>query len=365
MFRFKIIHLIKHRNGEQFSIFPQSDTWLFEPNHNTIIISSQDCQSNQIKFLARRGLFINGSTNPPVADANISLYTITMNNEHQQDFVDIDGQFMTLFLSTWTNSNGTFSFGPLPNTHSYHVVIHKSGHVFTRQSSSLYDFYSEKLASIRVQIKDVDDVFLSVTSSTNNMRRRTAITDTTGEVLFEDLQPGTYYLRPQLREYKFLPEDAHIELKSGDEIVSKFQAERIAFSCYGQVRSINNEPEFGLIIDAIGIEQCESVTRESAKTDINGQFRIRALQPGCHYHLQYRPNPSDLTQTEIIEIEPKNKIIEISDSDLYHAHLYTIKRPTDVDINVFVQTQAQFLNQLRVKFDSSCKIFFFYLEFLD
>ena len=291
-----------------------------------------------------------------------------MDNEHQQVFVDIDDQSMTLFLSTWTNADGTFRFGPLPNTHSYHVIIHKLGYVFTRQSSSLYDFYSEKLASIRVQIKDVDDVFLLLTSSTNNMRRRTAVIDSTGEVLFEDLQSGKYYLRPQLREYKFQPEDAHIELKSGDEIVSKFQAERIAFSCYGQVTSINNEPESGLIIDAIGIEQCESVTRESAKTDINGQFRIRALQPNCRYRLQYRSNPSDPAQTEIIEIEPKNKIIEISDSDLYHTHLYTIKRPTDVDINAFVQTQAQFLNQLRVKFNSNCKISFFLfvcLESLD
>jgi len=256
---------------------------------------------------------------------------------------------MILLLSSWTNSDGTYTFGPLSNTRSYYVVIQKSGYVFTRQSSSLYDFNSEKLASILVQIKDVDGVFLLLTSSTNNnMRRRTATTDSTGVVLFEDLQPGKYYLRPQLREYKFHPEDAQIEIKSGDEIISKFQAQRIAFSCYGQVTSLNNEPESGLIIDAQGIDQCESVTKESAKTDINGQFRLRALQPGCRYRLQYRSNPNELSQIEILQIEPKNKIIEIIDSDLYQIHLYTIKRPVDVDINVFVQTQTSFLNQLKV-----------------
>lgn len=256
---------------------------------------------------------------------------------------------MVLLLTSLTNADGTYAFGPLSNTRSYHVVTHKTGHVFTRRSSSLYDFNSEKLASILVQIKDVDGVFLLLTSSTNNMRRRTATTDSTGEVLFEDLQPGKYYVRPQLREYKFQPEDAEIEIKSGDEIISIFQSHRIAFSCYGQVTSLNNEPESGLIIDAHGIDQCESVTRESAKTDINGQFRLRALQPGCRYRLQYRSNPTESTgQTEIIQIEPKNKIIQIIDNDLHQIHLYTIKRPVDVDINVFVQTQTLFLNQLKV-----------------
>ena len=256
---------------------------------------------------------------------------------------------MNLLLSSWTNTDGTYTFGPLSNTRPYHVVIQKSGYVFTRKTSSLYDFNAEKLASILVQIKDVDGVFILLTSSTNSMRRRTATTDSTGEVLFDDLQSGSYYLRPQLREYKFQPEDAQIELKSGDEIVSKFQTHRIAFSCYGQITSINNEPESNLIIDAIGIEQCESVTRESAKTDMSGQFRLRALQPGCRYRLQYRSNPSESQQTEILQIEPKNKIIEVKDSDLYHIHLYTIKRPADVDINVFVQTPTQFLSQLKVK----------------
>lgn len=276
------------------------------------------------------------------------MYTVSTDKQNEES-IDVDGQSMTLFLSSWTNSEGKYSFGPLSNTRPYHVTIHKLGHVFTRKSSSLYDFNSEKLASILVQIKDVDGVFLLLTSSTNTMRRRTATTDSTGEVLFEDLQSGSYYLRPQLREYKFQPEDAQIELKSGEEFIAKFQAERIAFSCYGQVTSINNEPEFGLIIDAIGIDHCETATRESAKTDINGQFRLRALQPGCRYRLQYRSNPSDSTQIEILDIEPKNKIIEIFDTDVFDIHLYTIKRPTDADINVFVQTQTQFLNQLKVK----------------
>ena len=51
----------------------------------------------------------------------------------------------------------------------------------------------------------------------------------------------------------------------------------------------------------------------------------------------------------MLQIEPRNKIIEIVNNDVHHFHLYTIKRPSDVDINVFIQTQTQFLNQLKVK----------------
>ncbi|CAF1177713.1 unnamed protein product [Adineta ricciae] len=338
------------KNGEQFAIFPQSEVWLFEPDHQIIAISSDNCQANQVKFVARRGLFISGSTDPVVPDANVSLYTIATDKTKTDQTIDIDGQPMNLLLSTWTKSDGTYTFGPLSNDPSYHVVIQKTGHVFTRKSaSSAYDFKTEKLASILAQIKDVDGVFLLLTSSTNNMRRRTATTDSTGEVLFSDLQSGKYYLRPQLREYRFHPEDAHIDLASGAEVTAKFEVERVAFSCYGQVTSLNNEPETGLIIDAIGIEQCISATRESAKTDMNGQFRLRALQPGCRYQLQYRANPSEPTQIDVLQIEPRNKIIEIVDNDVQHIHLYTIKRPSDVDINVFIQTQTQFLNQLKVK----------------
>ena len=328
-------------------MFPRSDIWLFDPRDQTMSIA-ESCESNQVTFVARRGLFIDGSTHPPVAEANVTLYRAKLDTD-QDPSVDIDGQPMALLASSWTDADGTYRFGPLSNTRSYAVRIHKVGHVFTQQSSSSYKFNTEKLASILVRIKDVDGVFLLLTSSTNTMRRRTATTDSTGEVLFTDLQPGNYYIRPQLREYQFVPEDSQIELGSGDEIISSFDARRIAFSCFGQVTSINNEPEAGLIIDAVGIEQCEHVPRESAKTDLNGHFRLRALQPACRYRLQYRSTPSDShQQVETMHVEPKSQLIETIDADLHHVHLYTIKRPVDTDINVFVQTPTQFLNQLKV-----------------
>lgn len=49
------------------------------------------CQSNQVKFVARRALLIDGSTNPPVSNANVSLYRLSTKNDVEST-VDIDGQ---------------------------------------------------------------------------------------------------------------------------------------------------------------------------------------------------------------------------------------------------------------------------------
>lgn len=256
---------------------------------------------------------------------------------------------MVLLSSSFTDADGKYHFAPLSISNSYKIVLHKIGHVFTRQSSSQFDFHSEKLASIRVKIADVDGVFLLLTSSTNSMRRRTATTDSTGEVEFTDLQSGDYYLRPQLREYQIEPEDAQIQLKSGDDVRLEFQSRRTAFSCFGQITSINNEPEANLIVDALPVDRCESLAKESAKTDVNGQFRLRALQPNCGYRLQHRSNPSDSNQNEILALEPKNFFIDVQQCEVENVHLYTIKRTSDVDINVFIQTPTQILNQVKVK----------------
>ena len=301
-----------------------------------------------MKFVARRGLFIDGSTSPAVANANVSLYRLSTKSDVEAS-VEIEGQSMILLSSSFTDADGKYHFGPLSNRNTYKVVLHKTGHIFTRRPDSPFDFAAEKLASIRVKIGDVDGVFILLTSSTSSMRRRTATTDSTGEVEFTDLQSGDYYLRPQLREYQFEPEDAQIQLKSGDDVRLDFQTRRTSFSCFGQITSINNEPEANLIVDARPIDQCENLPRESAKTDVNGQFRLRALQPNCRYHLQYRSNPTDSQQNEILTLEPKNFVVEVQNGDVENVHLYTIKRSTDVDLNVFVQTSPQFLNQLKVK----------------
>lgn len=49
------------------------------------------------------------------------------------------------------------------------------------------------------------------------------------------------------------------------------------FSCYGQVTSLNGEPEPGVFVEALGQDSC-SMYQEESKTEANGNYRIRGLQ---------------------------------------------------------------------------------------
>lgn len=48
-------------------------------------------------------------------------------------------------------------------------------------------------------------------------------------------------------------------------------------SCYGQVTSLNGEPEPGVFVEALGQDSC-SMYQEESKTETNGNYRIRGLQ---------------------------------------------------------------------------------------
>ncbi|CAF1033174.1 unnamed protein product [Didymodactylos carnosus] len=340
------------KNGEHFTLLPQSETWLFEPKQASIIVSSEYCNSNLVKFIARRGLFITGQISPPVSEANVSIYSSLLSDgDLEQSTVELDGKQVYYLSSTLTDQNGEYTFGPLIDTRQYQIKIKKAGHVFS-STSNPYNFLVEKLAEIHVKLLDelneqpLDGVFILLTS-TNNYRQ-SSLTNKSGQVYFVDLKPGTYYIRPQMREYDFSPSDVHFDIKSGDYTEYVFRAKRTSYSCYGIITSLNNEPENGLIIDAVGLDQCDTL-RESAKSDIGGQFRLRALEPGCRYKLIHRVNPLDAQQSDIIQVEPAEKLIEISDADVENIHLYTLKRPTEVDLSVHVNTQTQFLPQLKVK----------------
>lgn len=60
---------------------------------------------------------------------------------------------------------------------------------------------------------------------------------------------------------------------------------RVAYSAYGSVTSLNGEPEVGLLVEVQGQEDPEGATlgcsdhQEEATTEENGNFRIRGLKP--------------------------------------------------------------------------------------
>ena len=65
--------------------------------------------------------------------------------------------------------------------------------------------------------------------------------------------------------------------------VSCKRGERVAFSCYGIVTSLNGEPESSVAIEAVGVGESCTEYQEESSSEANGQFRIRGLLPQCEY----------------------------------------------------------------------------------
>ena len=55
--------------------------------------------------------------------------------------------------------------------------------------------------------------------------------------MFQGLQPGTYYLKPLLREHSFDPPVAHLQLADGEQKEVALTAVRTAWGISGAVKS--------------------------------------------------------------------------------------------------------------------------------
>lgn len=56
-------------------------------------------------------------------------------------------------------------------------------------------------------------------------------------ILFQGLQPGTYYLKPLLREHSFEPLVADLRLEDGEQLELELTAVRTAWGVSGSVTS--------------------------------------------------------------------------------------------------------------------------------
>jgi hypothetical protein len=56
-------------------------------------------------------------------------------------------------------------------------------------------------------------------------------------IVFQGLQPGTYYLKPLLREHSFDPPVADVQLADGEQLDLQLTAVRTAWGVSGSVKS--------------------------------------------------------------------------------------------------------------------------------
>ncbi|KAL5020566.1 hypothetical protein ScPMuIL_003458 [Solemya velum] len=321
------------RSGEKLEFSVKSRELLFSPGKIETVIHGDTCPGEVAKFTGKRGMFIEGQISPALADVNITVVTM-------------DGALDP--VSIVTDGKGQFRIGPLHSNLQYEVMAEKDGYVLAREEGQLAKFKAYKLGEISVEVVAEADAPLSnvlLSLSGGRQYRSNNVTGDNGTMIFSFLTPGQYFLRPMMKEYKFEPASQMVDVLEGTTMKIKIVGFQVAYSGYGQVTSLNGEPEPGVIIEAVGQGNC-SVYQEESKTDQEGLFRIRGLEPKCTYDLHLKTG--DLNK-HIERAVPKSHLVTVEKADVTGMNIIAFRRMNQMDISGNIVTQQEYLSTLKIK----------------
>lgn len=320
------------RSGERLEISAKSKELLFSPSKSEVVIHGDTCAGEVVKFTGKRGVFINGQIKPALAGVSVTV-------------VAMDDSMAPIVMET--AESGTFSVGPLHSGKEYSVSAEKTGYVLVKEEGQTASFKAYKLGQVSVKVlnekgEPLWNVLLSL--SGERQYRSNNVTSDDGTINFIGLSPGEYFLRPMMKEYKFAPASQTIEVVEGTTKEITIKGLRVAYSCYGSVTSLNGEPEQGIIVEAVGTGTCGNFQEES-KTEPDGSYRIRGLQPNCTYSIHLK---NDVNR-HIERAAPKSQDVTVVDKDFTDVSIIAFRRVNQMDISGNVITQEEHLPSLKVK----------------
>lgn len=249
---------------------------LFYPTQQHVAVTQDGCQSSIPPFAGRLGMYIEGSVSPPLNGVVVKI--IAAGDSQSAPLKQGD-----LALETTTGTDGLYVAGPLYDDIRYSIEASKPGyHV---KQAGPHSFSCQKLGQISVRIysrEDANEPFPSVLLSLSGEDgyRNNTVSGVGGVFVFGDLFPGSFYLRPLLKEYAFSPPAEAIELGSGESKEVVFHATRVAYSAMGVVTLLSGQPKEGVSVEA----RAESKgLYEETVTDSTGFYRLRGLLPDTYY----------------------------------------------------------------------------------
>ncbi|XP_041372550.1 nodal modulator 1-like [Gigantopelta aegis] len=320
------------RTGEKLEISIQSKELLFYPAQLTVTIMGDACPGEVATSQGKRGVFITGEVKPALEGVTI---TVTANSSAKP----------TVFT---TDSSGKFRIGPLHRDVQYEVTATKDGYQLTREDGPLYNFRAFKLGQVSVQVVDDEKkplIAVLLSLSGGNQYRSNNLTAADGKMIFMALSPGQYFLRPMMKEYRFEPPSQMLDVQEGSTKQLTIKGSRVAFSCYGKVTSLNGEPEQGLLVEAVGQDGC-SMYLEESKTEADGRYRIRGLEPKCVYEVKLK---SGEMNTHVERTVPKSRIVMIENKDLVEMNIIAFRRMSQVDVSGNIVTPIEHLPTIKIR----------------
>ena len=319
--------------GEELSFHPSSEEFLFDPEVIHIFVD-HTCHVDKVSFEATSGFFLKGQITPPVAGVKIEIKAPKLQNQKQS--------FAT------TNDKGFYKIGPLPGEEKYEITAEKEGYIFEKDASKTEgSFISKKLAAIVVYVNDDSDQELNgvVISVSGGQKYRSNTLTKAGAANFLSLSPGEYFVKPQLKEYEFLPKHQLITIKEGETAQVLFKAERIAFSIFGKTVSLNGEIESGIPLRARALTKAEALHApreceghsEEATSEPNGEFRFRGLKPGCEYFIGLQNE----IKNDIEKLIPTVTFIEMKKKDAHVPNPIVAMRAVEImDLSLKITDEA-------------------------
>ncbi|XP_004288537.1 PREDICTED: nodal modulator 1 [Fragaria vesca subsp. vesca] len=302
---------------------------LFYPRQHYVVVNNDGCQAMIPTFDGRLGLYIKGSVSPPLSDVHIKI--IAAGDSHIAQLKEGE-----LVVETATATDGSFVGGPLYDDITYNVEASKLGYHLKQVGP--HSFSCQKLGQIAVDIYSKDDarelipsVLLSL--SGDDGYRNNSVSGAGGAFLFSNLFPGTFYLRPLLKEYAFSPPSQAIDLGSGESKEAIFQATRVAYSAMGVVALLSGQPKEGVLIEA----RSESKGfYEETVTDSSGSYRLRGLLPDTTYVIKVVQRDG-LGSSEIERASPDSVPVKVGYEDIKGLDFLVFEQPDKTILSCHVE----------------------------
>ncbi|CAI5491840.1 unnamed protein product [Closterium sp. Naga37s-1] len=356
-------------------VFPPPRRLLFYPRSLKVQVSPLQCPPPLPPVDARPGLYLTGWLFPPLPRVNVSVVADadSANSGWQkgqvvmwaetvgrvrgvegegsaegsgEGSVERSGEGSVERRQHGGMEGEVFVVGPLNDDATYHVELQKAGYVFKALGDN--SFEAQKLASITVKIatsaetstanEPLPSVLLSLTGDAS-FRRNEATLPGQNVFAFEGLFPGSYYLRPVLKEYEFSPAARPINLQSGQEVDVAFTAKRVAFSVLGSVRSLSGAPEASVQVEAREVVSggggSQSSHYEMAVTNEDGEYRLRGLRPGGAYLVEVAVRAGaakDSTSLPRFERASPNQALLTITGDVPNVNFVVFNSPLGVTI---------------------------------
>ncbi|KAK3034632.1 hypothetical protein RJ639_033587, partial [Escallonia herrerae] len=321
--------------GEELTFVPRDSRnngekkLLFYPRQHHVMVSGDGCQDSVPPFVGRLGLYIEGSVSPPLSDVHIRV--IAMGDSPNAAIKKGD-----LAVETTTTTDGSFVGGPLYDDITYSIEASKPGYYV--KAVGPHSFSCQKLGQISVHIYSKEDakvlfpaVLLSL--SGDDGYRNNSVAGAGGNFLFDNLFPGSFYLRPLLKEYAFSPPAQAIELGSGESREVIFQATRVAYSAMGTVSLLSGQPKEGVSVEARS--DLKGLYEETV-TDSSGSYRLRGLLPDTAYTIKVA-RKGDLDSSRIERASPESVAVEIGYEDIRALDFLVFEQPEMTILSGYVE----------------------------